>query len=90
MVGLWPADLNCSMAQLALAWVAKINPYTSTIILGVTKSEQLIENLGAIDVLAKLTPEIMEKIENVLDNKPTPSAGNLPPHGLPLTRSLTA
>ena len=60
------------MAQLALAWVAKVNPYTSTVILGATKPEQVIENLGAIDVLPKLTPEIMEKIEKVLDNKPSP------------------
>jgi aryl-alcohol dehydrogenase-like predicted oxidoreductase len=65
-------ELQCSMAQLALAWVAKVNPYTSTVILGATKPEQVIENLGAIDVLPKLTPEIMEKIEKVLDNKPSP------------------
>lgn len=60
------------MTQLALAWVAKVHPYTSTIILGATKPEQVIENLGAIDVLPKLTVEIMEKIEEVLDNKPAP------------------
>jgi len=65
-------DLKCSVTQLALAWVAKIHPYTSTVILGATKPEQVIENLGAIDVLPKLTPEIMEKIEKVLDNRPTP------------------
>jgi len=65
------AELKCSMAQLALAWVAKVNPYTSTVILGATKPQQVIQNLGAINVLPKLTPEIMEKIEKVLDNKPT-------------------
>ena len=59
------------MTQLALAWVAKVNPYTSTVILGASKPEQVIENLGAIDVLPKLTPEILEKIEKVLDNKPS-------------------
>lgn len=67
-------DLKCSVAQLALAWVAKVHPYTSTVILGATKPEQVIENLGAIEVLSRLTPEIMEKIEKVLDNKPTPIA----------------
>jgi len=66
------ADLQCSVSQLALAWVAKVNPYTSSVILGATKSRQVIENLGAINVLPKLTPEILEKIEKVLDNKPTP------------------
>lgn len=76
--GTWPvinsgfADLQCSMAQLALAWVVKVNPYTSTVILGATKPEQVDQNLGALNVLPKLTPEIMEKIEKVLDNKPAP------------------
>ena len=71
-------DLQCSVAQLALAWVAAVNPYTSTVILGATKPEQVIENLGAIEVLAKLTPEIMEKIEKVLDNKPSPIVSDCP------------
>lgn len=78
LVATWPVinsgfvDLGCSVAQLALAWVAKVHPYTSTVILGATKPEQLIENLGAIEVLPKLTLEIMEEIEKVLANKPTP------------------
>jgi len=67
-------DLKCSVTQLAIAWVAKVHPYTSSVILGATKPEQLIENLGAIDVLPKLTVEVMEKIEKVLDNKPAPIA----------------
>ena len=59
-------DLQCTMAQLALTWVAKVNPYTNMIILGATKSEQVVQNLWAIEVLPKLTPEIMEKIEKVI------------------------
>ena len=80
----WPVinlefvDLQCSMSQLALAWVTKVNPYTSTVIIGATKPEQVIQNLGAIDVLPKLTPEIMEKIEKVLDNKPAPIVSYYP------------
>ena len=72
-------DLQCTVAQLALAWVAKVNPYTNTIILGATKSEQVVQNLRAIEVLPKLTPEIMEKIEKVLENKPTPIVSYFPP-----------
>lgn len=81
------------MTQLALAWVAKVHPYTSTVILGATKPEQVIENLGAIKVLSQLTPEIMEKIEEVLDNKPTPIVSHFVPRRTfsPLShpRSLT-
>lgn len=66
------------MAQLALAWVVKVNPYTCTVILGATKLQQVIEYLGAVDVLPKLTPEIMEKIEKLLNNKPTPTVSHCP------------
>ncbi|POW17470.1 hypothetical protein PSHT_06326 [Puccinia striiformis] len=41
--------LNCSVAQLALAWAAS-NPHVSTVILGATKPEQLRENFGALKV----------------------------------------
>jgi aryl-alcohol dehydrogenase-like predicted oxidoreductase len=52
-----------------LAWCAK-NPNVSTVILGATRTEQIEDNMGAIPIIAKLTPEIMEEIEKILDNKP--------------------
>ncbi|KAF1944074.1 voltage-gated potassium channel subunit beta-1 channel subunit beta-1 [Clathrospora elynae] len=55
--------------QLALAWAAK-NPNVSSVILGATKVEQVVDNCGAIKLLPKLTPEVMEEIEKVLANKP--------------------
>lgn len=61
--------LGCSTASLALAWAAA-NPRTSTVILGASKPEQIVENCKALDVLDKLTPEIMKEIEEVLDNRP--------------------
>ncbi|KAJ3533616.1 hypothetical protein NM688_g7258 [Phlebia brevispora] len=64
-------ELGCTTAQLALAWVAR-QPQTSTVILGASKPEQVIDNLKALDVIPKLTPEVLEKIEKVLDNKPSP------------------
>lgn len=39
-------------------------------ILGASKPEQVVENLKAIEVLPKLTPEVLAKIEAILDNKP--------------------
>lgn len=59
------------MTHLALAWVAK-NPNTSTVILGASKPEQVIDNLKALQVIPKLTPEILGKIEAILNNKPPP------------------
>ena len=65
------AELNCSVTHLALAWLAA-NPNTSTIILGASKPEQVLENLKALEVIPKLTPGIMAKIEAILENKPEP------------------
>ena len=66
-----PTELGCTTAQLALAWVAK-QPQTSTVILGASKPEQVTENLKALDVIPKLTPAVLERIEKILDNQPTP------------------
>lgn len=63
-------SLGCSMTHLALAWVIK-NENVSTCILGASKPEQIVDNLKALDVLPKLTPDVMQMIEDILDNKPT-------------------
>jgi voltage-dependent potassium channel beta subunit len=58
------AELGCSVAQLAIAWVAK-NPRVSSVITGASKLSQLQGNLGAVDVIAKLTPEVMTRIDAI-------------------------
>ncbi|SBP88997.1 putative voltage-gated potassium channel subunit beta [Thiomonas delicata] len=57
-------DLGCSVAQLALAWVAR-NPRVSTVILGASRLAQLQENLGALAVLPKLSTEVVQRIEAI-------------------------
>ena len=57
-------ELGCSLAQLAIAWCAR-NPNVSTVILGASRVEQLKENLGALDVLPKLTGEVMARIDEI-------------------------
>jgi voltage-dependent potassium channel beta subunit len=61
--------LNCSMAQLAIAWCLK-NPNVSTVILGASKISQLEENIKSLEVVTRLDDAIMEEIENILQNKP--------------------
>ena len=63
--------LGCSTAQLALAWCLK-NPDVSTVITGSSKAEQVTQNMEALNVVDKLTDEVMNRIEEVLDNKPAP------------------
>ncbi|RMF82549.1 MAG: voltage-dependent potassium channel subunit beta [Planctomycetota bacterium] len=65
------SELGCSMAQLALAWCL-LNPNVSTVITGASKASQVTENMKALEVVANLTPDVVERIESVLDNKPTP------------------
>lgn len=64
-------ELGCSMPQLALAWCIR-NPNVSTCIMGTSKVEQLLENLKALEIAPKLTSEIEEKIEAILQNSPEP------------------
>ncbi len=59
--------LECSLSQLAIAWCAA-NPRVSTVITGASKVEQVIENMGAKSVLAKLTPAVMAEIETACGN----------------------
>lgn len=58
------ADLGCSLAQLAIAWVAR-NTRVSTVITGASKLAQLTENLGALDVMPLLTPEVLARLDAV-------------------------
>jgi len=64
------AKLDVTTAALSIAWVLK-NPNVSTVILGATKKQQLIDNLKSLEVLPKLTTEVMDKIEAIIKTKPT-------------------
>lgn len=66
-------NLGCTLPQLAIAWAAK-NPRVSTVILGASRPAQLAENLGALPVIAKLSPEVLAEIEAVLKNAPAAPA----------------
>lgn len=58
-------DLGCTLAQLAIAWCLK-NSHVSSVITGATKIDQLTENLGAIEVKSKLTPDILQQIDSIV------------------------
>lgn len=61
--------LGMSPAVLSIAWCLK-NPHVSTAILGATKKQQLAENLKAVDAMEKLNPEVMNKIEKIMQTRP--------------------
>jgi voltage-dependent potassium channel beta subunit len=57
-------ELGCTLSQLGLAWCLK-NPYVSTVITGASRVEQVHENMKAAEVAPKLTPEILERIDQI-------------------------
>jgi voltage-dependent potassium channel beta subunit len=59
-------DLDCTVGQLAIAWAAH-NPHVSTVITGASKMGQLKDNLHAVGVLAKLSPEVVAQIEKITE-----------------------
>ncbi|MGZ9235805.1 MAG: aldo/keto reductase [Anaerolineales bacterium] len=61
-------ELDCTLSQLALAWCLK-NPYVSTVITGASRVQQVHENMKASVVTSKLTPEILERIDNIFVEK---------------------
>jgi voltage-dependent potassium channel beta subunit len=58
-------QLDCSLAQLSLAWIL-LNPSVSTVITGASRVEQIHENMKAIDVVQKITPEVKQRIEEIV------------------------
>lgn len=61
------SEYGTTVAALALAWAMK-NPAVSSVITGATKTQQVLENLKALDVT--ITPELDAKLEDILQNKP--------------------
>jgi voltage-dependent potassium channel beta subunit len=62
-------ELGFSQSVLALAWCLA-NPNVSTTILGASRVSQLEENLTASDAAEKLTPEVLNKIDDIMGTKP--------------------
>ena len=63
------SEIGLSMPVMALAWCLK-DPNVSTVILGASKVEQLQQNLEAVEAQDQLTPDIMARINVVLNNEP--------------------
>ena len=57
-------ELGVSLAQLSIAWCAA-NPHVSTVITGASRVEQVHENLGALDAVRQLTPDLLARIDGI-------------------------
>lgn len=59
-------ELGVTQAHLALAWNLK-NPRVSTCLTGATKAAQVEENVKAVDAVEKITDDVMDRIEKILN-----------------------
>ena len=57
-------ELDTTLSQLSIAWCAR-NPHVSTVITGASSVEQVQENMGALEVLPKLTDDVMARIKEI-------------------------
>jgi aryl-alcohol dehydrogenase-like predicted oxidoreductase len=57
-------ELSCTLAQLALAWCLK-NPHVSTVITGASRPSQIKENMQALNVVPKLSHDVMARIDAI-------------------------
>jgi len=58
-------DLGCTLAQMSIAWCTT-NPHVSTVITGASRVSQVQENLKAAEVIALLTPDVLQRIETAI------------------------
>uniref|UniRef100_A0A8C9ZTS2 Potassium voltage-gated channel subfamily A regulatory beta subunit 3 n=1 Tax=Sander lucioperca TaxID=283035 RepID=A0A8C9ZTS2_SANLU len=61
--------LGCTAAQLAIAWCLR-SEGVSSVLLGVSNTDQLLENLGALRILSQMNPQTIAEIDALLGNKP--------------------
>ncbi len=62
-------EAGITLTNMALAWCLK-NPNVSTVILGGSKVSHMQQNLECLDTVKVLNDEMMQKIEDILQNKP--------------------
>jgi aryl-alcohol dehydrogenase-like predicted oxidoreductase len=68
-LGALAKEVGCTQAQLTLAWCL-VNKDVSVAIVGASRPEQMVDNLGALDVVRKWTPDLDAKIEAIMHTAP--------------------
>ncbi len=67
-------ELGCTLSQLAIAWCAS-HPHVSTVITGASRTAQVIENMGASELIPKLNADRLQQIDQAIgtveDNSPS-------------------
>jgi len=72
-------DLGVPLPQLTLAWCAR-NPDVSTLIIGSSRPQQIVDNVKALDLVPLLPPEVFQRIDNVIGDYGESWLGDPPWH----------
>jgi voltage-dependent potassium channel beta subunit len=64
-LGEFAQELGISLPHLALNWVVR-NPNVSSAITGASRVEQVRDNMKALDVLDRITPDVMARIDEIM------------------------
>ncbi len=62
-------ELEITLAQFVICWCLK-NSYVTSVIFGASNESQLQENINSLKFVHKITPLLMEKIDEVVGNRP--------------------
>jgi voltage-dependent potassium channel beta subunit len=62
-------DLGVTLPQLAIGWLLRL-PQVTSVITGASKLDHLQDNLGAIQVPELLTPQVLDRIDDILGYEP--------------------
>jgi voltage-dependent potassium channel beta subunit len=65
-LGVIADELGCTLAQLSLAWCVS-NPHVSTVITGASRPDQVVENMKAMDVVAKIDEALKARIDALFE-----------------------
>jgi len=60
---------GCTLSQLAIAWCLR-NSTSQSVVASANTTEQLLEILGSLPIVAKITHPVNEEIDKILGNKP--------------------
>jgi voltage-dependent potassium channel beta subunit len=72
-------DIGVPLGRLALAWCLR-NPAVSTVILGASGITQLADNVQALELVPRLEPEVLARIDAAVDDYSESWVGSSPWH----------
>ena len=65
----WANSKGFNLAALSIAWCL-LNKHVTSVILGASNEQQLLNNFKALEEYSKITPEICADLENIFHSKP--------------------